>query len=66
MAQSICNKCGATTFEAKEAPRMSGTDYSWGFVQCSSCGGVVGVVDFFPHALLIDRLDAISKHLGIS
>jgi hypothetical protein len=44
MATPTCLKCGGTQFEHKEVslkrfrPKLT-------FVQCSSCGGVVGVLD---------------------
>lgn len=44
MATATCIKCGGTHFERKDVslkrfhPKLS-------FVHCSSCGGVVGVLD---------------------
>jgi NAD-dependent SIR2 family protein deacetylase len=46
MATSTCVKCGGTTFENKEAsPKNS--KFKLIFVQCASCGGVVGAMDYF-------------------
>ena len=46
MASSTCVKCGETTFETKEvSPRNS--PFKLTFVQCASCGGVIGVMDFY-------------------
>ncbi len=42
MAVSTCVKCGNTTFEAREAA-ISGSNFLSYFIQCTSCGGVVGV-----------------------
>ena len=39
-------KCGGTSFEQVEAtPRNS--NFKLNFVQCASCGGVIGVIDYF-------------------
>jgi hypothetical protein len=44
MATSTCVKCNGTKFETKEAtPKNS--NFILTFVQCSSCGGVVGAMD---------------------
>jgi predicted nucleic-acid-binding Zn-ribbon protein len=52
MATSTCIKCGSSSFENKEnSPR--GSNYAVTFVQCSSCGGVVGVTDFYNIGQLI-------------
>jgi ssDNA-binding Zn-finger/Zn-ribbon topoisomerase 1 len=45
MATSTCPKCNSTRFEVKENS-PSGSNYRLAFVQCSSCGCVVGVLDF--------------------
>jgi hypothetical protein len=46
MATSTCIKCGGTQFEVKEnSPKKS--NFKLLFVQCSSRGGVVGVMDFY-------------------
>lgn len=45
MAVSTCPKCSKSSFELKEhAP--SGTKYKFSFIQCSSCGAVVGVTEY--------------------
>jgi len=44
MAASTCVKCGGTSFELKETD-IAGTPWNLYFVQCSQCGGVVGVLD---------------------
>ena len=58
---STCVKCGSTIFETKEAtPR--GSNFKLIFVQCVSCGGVVGVTEFFNIGALIQTL---AKKLGL-
>jgi len=55
MALSTCIKCGGTLFETKEAtPRNS--NFKLTFIQCSSCGGVVGVMDFYNIGQIIHEL----------
>jgi len=44
MAASACVKCGSTSFELKETV-LVGSPWRLYFVQCSQCGGVVGVLD---------------------
>ena len=44
MAVSTCVKCGNTSFELKETV-LTGSPWKLYFVQCSQCGGVVGVLD---------------------
>lgn len=45
MAISKCN-CGNTTFEMVENTPI-GSSYRVNFIQCSKCGNVVGVMDYF-------------------
>lgn len=44
MATSSCPKCPGTSFELKQAS-IKGAAFTMGFVQCSACGAVVGVID---------------------
>lgn len=62
MAISTCIKCGGTLFEAKQATPM-GSNFVLTFIQCSHCGGVVGVTDYFNIGA---ELQEIKKRLGIS
>ncbi len=56
MATSKCPKCGNTSFEMKEhTPDKS--NYKLEFVQCSSCGTVVGVMDYFNIGTRINEVD---------
>lgn len=59
MAQSTCPKCAGTQFEFKDAQgNLKGTEYAYSFVQCASCGAVVGVVDGFNVPFLLHKLAA--------
>jgi len=60
MASSKCIKCDNTTFEMKEA-KITGSNYRMMFVQCSRCGGVVGLTEFMNTGAMLDR---ISRKLG--
>jgi hypothetical protein len=61
MAISTCTKCGGHLFEIREnEPR--GSRFKLMFVQCSSCGGVVGVIDYYNIGAEIQE---IKKKLGI-
>lgn len=60
MAISKCPKCDSTFFEIKEAePRNS--SFKIMFIQCSSCGAVVGVTDYYNTSTLLVK---IAKKLG--
>lgn len=61
MAISKCSKCDCTRFEMKEAT-VSGSAYRQYFVQCASCGAVVGVVPFYNTGALIHQM---AEKLGI-
>ncbi len=55
MAVSTCTKCDNTQFELKEVtPRDS--EFILSFIQCTSCGGVIGVIDFYNVGELIHQL----------
>lgn len=59
---STCVKCGGTSFEAKLI-EPGGYKFKVTFIQCSSCGGVVGVLDYYNIGQV---LKGIAKKLGIS
>jgi hypothetical protein len=63
MAMSKCPKCDSHLFEMKQAPRISGSNFKLNFIQCSSCGAVVGVVDYFNIPILLRK---IAAKLGVS
>jgi hypothetical protein len=52
---SNCVKCGGIAFEAVEAD-VDGVAFKMLFVQCSACGGVVGVTNYFDVADLVLKL----------
>lgn len=60
---STCIKCGGTSFELKVQDKIKGARFKYSFIQCASCGGVVGVTEFFNTA---GMLDLIAKKLGIT
>jgi predicted nucleic-acid-binding Zn-ribbon protein len=62
MATSTCIKCGAHSFEIK-VKEPTGSAVKLVFVQCSACGGVVGVTEFFSNGALIHKL---AKKLGVT
>jgi hypothetical protein len=61
MAMSTCIKCGHHGFELKEV-EPKGSNFKFYFVQCSSCGGVVGVVN---RSHLPTMLRKIGAKLGV-
>jgi len=55
MARSTCAKCGGTTFELVEnEPR--GAKFKYFFVQCSSCGVVIGVQEYFNAGAILTKI----------
>ena len=62
MANSTCPKCSSNSFEMKEA-KIRNSAYRLYFVQCASCGAVVGVQEFENIGALIYKL---AKKMGIN
>lgn len=61
MAFSTCVKCGGRSFEAVEHSATN-AHFKHIFIQCASCGGVVGVTDYANNAsLLLSQNKAIKK-----
>lgn len=61
MARSSCPKCGGHRFEMSEfEPEHS--RFKIMFIQCASCGTVVGVTDFHNIPVLLGKL---AKKLGV-
>lgn len=57
MARSTCPKCDSTRFEVAVAePKDS--RFKVNFVQCASCGAVVGVMDYYNVPSLLDKIAA--------
>ena len=46
MAISACPKCDNTFFELAENSPI-GSNFKFMFIQCNSCGAVVGVTDYY-------------------
>jgi hypothetical protein len=61
MAMSTCVKCEGNAFELKEVV-PNGSNFKFYFVQCSSCGGVVGVVHKSHVPTMLRR---IGEKLGV-
>ena len=55
MATSTCPKCDSHRFEMKEHS-PEGSRLKVNFVQCRSCGAVVGVMDYLSVPLLLEKL----------
>lgn len=63
MAMSKCSSCGYSGFEMKEqVPKNSA--FKLMFVQCSSCGTVVGAMDAFNIGDVLSRQNAAIKRIG--
>lgn len=62
MAKSRCPKCEASKFEIIENV-PTGSAYKFMFIQCSSCGTVVGVTEYFNAGALLHK---IMKKLGVN
>lgn len=54
MAISRCMKCDSQFFEAKEQSPI-GSKFKLIFIQCSSCGGVVGTMNYFDAGILANE-----------
>lgn len=55
MAMSTCPKCDSHHFEMKEA-EPTGSRFKIMFIQCASCGAVVGVTDFHNIPFLLAKI----------
>lgn len=58
MAASSCPKCEGTSFELKDADKIHGTKFAYSFIQCQSCGTVVGVSDRHHVPTLLNQIAA--------
>lgn len=56
MALSVCPKCSSHSFETVEAT-PSKSNFKLFFVQCSSCGCVVGVLDYYNIGTKLKELE---------
>jgi hypothetical protein len=68
MAVSTCGNCNSTRFELREHS-PSGSEFKLSFVQCASCGTVVGVMDYFNIGSMLEKhekaIKAIAEKLGV-
>lgn len=64
MAQSTCVKCGSSSFELIEPRNINHAAYRLYFIQCSSCGGVVGVQEFNNLTTMLTRQNAALKRIA--
>lgn len=55
MAHSSCPKCGNHGFETV-ITTPSGSNFKLLFIQCSSCGCVIGVLDYYNIGRLLENL----------
>jgi len=55
MATSTCSKCGSRSFELEEVV-PAGSKFKIMFIQCSSCGCVVGTTDFYNTSSLLGKI----------
>lgn len=55
MAMSSCPKCQNHSFELK-ANEPQGSKFKIMFIQCTSCGTVVGVTDFYNIPSLLEKI----------
>lgn len=63
MASSSCPKCGNHTFEVQQVEPIRSA-YKLMFVQCTSCGGVIGVLDFFNIGAKLTKQDEALKKIA--
>jgi hypothetical protein len=61
MPESTCVRCGNQTFELVESSPL-GSNFKFLFLQCSTCGGVAGVLDYLNiGSILIEQSNLIRK-----
>ena len=69
MATSICPKCENPYFELKEN-LPAGSKVAVQFVQCSTCGAVVGAMEWYDIGTGLawqhDAIEAIARKLEVS
>lgn len=68
MPEPTCVKCGNNTFELVESSPL-GSNFKFLFLQCSSCGGVAGVLDYLNIGSMLTEqnnlLRKIAESLGV-
>lgn len=62
MATSKCSSCGSHSFEmVTNEPHNS--NYKYNFIQCSGCGAVIGVTEFFNIGQILNEHEEIIKKI---
>jgi Fe2+ or Zn2+ uptake regulation protein len=62
MAMSTCPKCDSHKFEMKGA-EPDGSKFKVMFIQCASCGAVIGITDYYNIPSLLAK---IAKKMGFN
>ncbi len=66
MAFSSCVKCGSRNFELSEGEPNGSSKKFW-YLQCTQCGGVAGMTEFFNAGTLLNKqaaeISALSKSM---
>ena len=65
MARSKCGSCGSNSFELVEKPDIKNSQFKLMFVQCQSCGVVIGVTEYFNNGNMLEILDKKVRELEI-
>lgn len=60
MARSKCGSCGSSSFELVDQDRIKNSNFKLTFVQCSSCGVPVGVMDYYN---IGNKLEGLEKRI---
>ena len=60
MAQSSCPKCDNHSFELVEAIPIN-SNYKLMYIQCTSCGAVVGVMDYYNIGAKLGKIENVLK-----
>ena len=63
MAQSSCPKCGGHEFEVSEHTPADET-FKLMFVQCATCGTVIGVQDYYGIEAVVEEQNRVLKELA--
>lgn len=64
MSKSACPKCGRHSFEMVERGDIKNLLVTALFIQCSSCGTVVGVMDYLDAATYLGpKIEALAQRL---
>jgi hypothetical protein len=59
-----CVRCNNTYFELIEAAPIRNAAYRLYFVQCTACGGVVGIQEFNNITAMLDKQNAALKKIA--